>query len=102
SALCLTQPHVGLRRLVVDPPPASGDVVWRRAGEGAVRGADGMACKRSGVQVSSAAAGQWPVEDRGGMAASSQVAGMPQVMRVAPTEMGRVILACASPCRTAA
>lgn len=57
-----------------------------------------MACKRSGVQVSSAAAGQWPVEDRGGMAASSQVAGMPQVMRVAPTEMGRLILAAYTPC----
>lgn len=46
-----------------------------------------MACKRSGVQVSSAAAGQWLVEDRGGMAAFSQVVSMPQVMRVAPTKM---------------
>jgi hypothetical protein len=47
-----------------------------------------MACKGSGVQVSSTAAGQWLVEDRGGIAAFSQAAGMPQVMRVAPTNMG--------------
>jgi hypothetical protein len=46
-----------------------------------------MACKGSGVQIPSAAAGQWLVEDREGVAASSQVAGMPQVMRVAPTKM---------------
>jgi hypothetical protein len=72
--------------------------VWRRQvvyGVASHPRIDGMQGLRG--QVSSTAADQWLVEDRGGIAASSQAAGMPQVMRVAPTKMGKPILAAIRP-----